>query len=348
MQHRLVFELLGDNLDMAKEEVAGLLDILGLAGEHTFDDHLLHGLDVDIDADSLEVMGNRLGLTRSLGNILIGPCASEEEFLQALDGLGELELQGDTFAIKPKRFKSFHPDTVGTELAAKVGEHIRNRTGLRVDLDSPDVTIDLFLSDKIYLSHRSLTTDRSDLESRRPHLRKHFSPVSLHPKFARACINLARCNNNFLDPFCGTGGFLIEGGLIGLEVYGSDIDTEMVSGARENLGQFGTKEFHLLTMDVGDCGKWKEDANYPQGGFDAVVADPPYGRSSSTMGEDTKSIYKRAFRSLGEVIKPGGHLMIVLPEKADIQFVEGHFENLAVFEQYVHGSLTRYYCLFRK
>ena len=86
----------------------------------------------------------------------------------------------------------------------------------------------------------------------------------------------------------------------------------------------------------------------PGGRIDLVVADPPYGRSSSTAGEEIRSIYSRAFASVGEVIRPGGHLVMILPREEDRELASDHFELLKTFEQYVHGSLTRYYCLFRK
>jgi hypothetical protein len=38
-----------------------------------------------------------------------------------------------------------------------------------------------------------------------------------------------------LDPFCGTGGTLIEAALIGCREAGTDADLEMIAGSRKNL-----------------------------------------------------------------------------------------------------------------
>jgi len=48
-------------------------------------------------------------------------------------------------------------------------------------------------------------------------------------------VNLSGARREVLDPFCGTGGVLIEAGLIGLEVYGFDIQQSMVEGCKEIL-----------------------------------------------------------------------------------------------------------------
>jgi tRNA (guanine10-N2)-dimethyltransferase len=333
---------------MAKEEVAGLMEVLGVTFTPVFEDHLLYGLEVQgLTEKGMKAMGNRLGLTRTVGELIAGPMDDAEKVQTELQKK-ELEIPKGSFAVRPKRFKSWFEDVNATELAGELGGSVKDSTGSPVNLDNPDTTLDLFLSQNLYLSKRILNIERGSLEDRRPHLREHFSPISLHPKFARACINMARCGDNFLDPFCGTGGFLIEGGLMGLSVYGSDVDEDMLQGAEENLKQFGTDDYHLQTLDVGDCKEWREHSHFPKEGFDAVVADPPYGRSSSTAGEEIRSIYSRAFDSLGEIIRPGGHLMIILPREEDIELAKGRFELKATFEQYVHGSLTRYYCLMKK
>ena len=340
----LLFELLGDHLGMAKEEVAGLMEVLGVTFTPVFEDHLLYGLEVQgLDGEGVETLGNRLGLTRTVGELMVGPVGDAEELMAKLSETDQSLPEG-SFAVRPKRFKSHFEDVSATELAGSIGAGFDNR----VDLDKPDTALDLFLSESLYLTRRFFSIERRSLEERRPHLRDHFSPVSLHPKFARACINLARCKSNFLDPFCGTGGFLIEGGLMGLRVYGSDMDQDMIAGAEDNLKQFGAEEYDLLTLDVGDCSQWQEHGDYPKEGFDAVVADPPYGRSSGTAGEEISSIYSRAFASIGDVIRPGGYLMMILPGEKDHELAGENFELIDTFEQYVHGSLSRHYCLFRK
>ncbi len=59
----------------------------------------------------------------------------------------------------------------------------------------------------------------------------------LPPKLAQMMINLVRTKESqtVFDPFCGSGGILQEALLLGLEIYGSDIDEKVLQGARDNI-----------------------------------------------------------------------------------------------------------------
>ena len=74
--------------------------------------------------------------------------------------------------------------------------------------------------------------DRTCFEERKVQHRPFFSPISLHPKLARVLVNISaiKRDETLLDPFCGTGGILIEAGLIGAKVIGSDIEEKMIEG----------------------------------------------------------------------------------------------------------------------
>ena len=60
------------------------------------------------------------------------------------------------------------------------------------------------------------------------------------PRMARTLVNIAGYNRGdiMLDPFCGTGGILIEAHLLGARVIGSDFDPLMVLGSRQNTARF--------------------------------------------------------------------------------------------------------------
>ena len=79
-----------------------------------------------------------------------------------------------------------------------------------------------------------------------------------------------------LDPFCGTGGILIEGADMDLNIIGQDIDSKMVEASLKNLKYFGF-EGRILEGDISEIDKIEK--------IDVVVTDPPYGHSSSLKGE---------------------------------------------------------------
>ena len=112
--------------------------------------------------------------------------------------------------------------------------------------------------------------------------RPFFSPISLHPKLARALVNLSsiKKGETLLDPFCGTGGIIIEAGLIGAKILGSDIEKKMIEGCKKTLEFYRIKEYELFCSDIGDIHKFVKNS------VDAVVTDLPYGKSTTTKGEE--------------------------------------------------------------
>ena len=116
----------------------------------------------------------------------------------------------------------------------EIGLNIKNI--VKLYLDKPDLEIKVIVSEKIYFGINVGNIDRKSFETRVPQNRPFFSPVSLHPKIARALVNLAHLSAGdiLLDPFCGTGGIMIEAGLIGMEIVGCDIDENMVNGCKNN------------------------------------------------------------------------------------------------------------------
>ena len=83
----------------------------------------------------------------------------------------------------------------------------------------------------------------------------------LPPKLAQIMINLAGDGSGvLLDPFCGTGVVLQEALLMGLDVYGTDIEERMIDYTYKNL-EWLKNEFALLgnvklTQDDATVAKW--------------------------------------------------------------------------------------------
>ena len=96
-----------------------------------------------------------------------------------------------------------------------------------------------------------------------------------------------------IDPFCGTGGILIEIADMQIEAIGIDILKKMVENSQGNL-----KHYNLKGMVVeGDI---QNVENYD---FNAIVTDPPYGLSSTTKGEGVKKLMSRSMEIFAETMK---------------------------------------------
>jgi len=209
-----------------------------------------------------------------------------------------------------------------------VGAIIQEETGNEVDLEDPDVFFRVVAREgELHVCRRVVALDTGRFEDRRSHLRPFSSPVSLHPRLARAMVNLSAVprEGSVLDLFVGTGGLLIEAGRIGCEMAGLDIDPEMIEGAEENLAAQG------LAADL-RRGDVREAERMFDRDFDAVVSDLPYGRSSKTEGER-----RQLFETfLGKAARLCRGNVVFMYNEPSVMGLE------PVAEIYVHGSLTRY------
>jgi tRNA (guanine10-N2)-dimethyltransferase len=188
----------------------------------------------------------------------------------------------------------------------------------------------IFSGDRCYIGKLLCNIDRGSFDERNPGKRDFFHPGVMMPRIARSIVNLSLVSEGerFLDPFCGTGGVLIEAGMVGAFTTGGDMDVFMVSGTRRNIPVAG-----LFLADAG---------NLPvkDRSIDAVATDLPYGQSSSIMAEGLDSLYTQSLEEIRRVLKPGRRAVIVTHR--DIRAIATPIMDLCEFhEQRVHKSLTR-------
>lgn len=148
-----------------------------------------------------------------------------------------------------------------------------------IDLTHPERVFALIATEDEWLVAERRWVNEEDFEARKNQRRPAPHPTGMHPKLARAMVNLARPEREVLDPFCGGGGILIEAGLIGLSCTGTDIDHSMAERARKNLERYGV-EANVHVQDALD----NEDP------AETIVTDLPYGRNSKA--EDLVTLYK--------------------------------------------------------
>jgi tRNA (guanine10-N2)-dimethyltransferase len=173
--------------------------------------------------------------------------------------------------------------------------------------------------------------------------RPFFSPISLHPKIARALVNLSCVKKSeiLLDPFCGTGGILLEAGLIGARVIGSDIEEKMIQGSKETLDFFKIRGFSMFHSDIGDIKNHVRKV-------DAIATDLPYGKSTTTRGEDMNNLYNRTFEAFSNVLKQKGRAVVGMSDKNWIEKASKYLNLLEVHEMRAHRSLTRFFAVFEQ
>jgi tRNA (guanine10-N2)-dimethyltransferase len=279
-------------------------------------------------------IAKRVALTHRLGRYL-GACdlSDLERFLNGL------ELPEGSISIRAKRFEQNQLDIDIPALVKKCAGALTK--GRNVDLERPDVPLRILISDRLHFFICDFEIDRKQFDIRKVGERPFFSPISLHPRYARTLVNLTRVRHGqtLLDPFCGTGGILIEASMIGAKVLGSDIAEEMAGGCVANLNHFQAPFDRIKVSDVGDIAS-------VFGKVDVVATDPPYGRSASLWKEGKSSLYGRAMDAFVDTVKPEGKVGVVFPEP-----LENSWDELVLSEshvQRVHRSLSRHYFIFTR
>ncbi|MFZ0182555.1 MAG: RNA methyltransferase, partial [Methanoregula sp.] len=147
-----------------------------------------------------------------------------------------------------------------------------------VRLINPVVEYRAILSqDRCYFGRVLYRIDRGGYDSRNPGRREFFHPGVMMPRMARTLVNLSLCGTGatLLDPFCGTGGILIEAEMLGIHTLGSDFDPLMIRGSAGNV-----RKSALLLADTTRL-PLRERV------VDAVVTDFPYGQSVCIKKADT-------------------------------------------------------------
>ena len=132
------------------------------------------------------------------------------------------------------------------ELEKEIGGLIKDKLGSRakINLENPDKFLrTVLINNSAFMGFRIVKISKKHFFEKKPHKRPFFYPGSMSPKLARCMVNLTRIKSKdrLFNPFCGTGGILIEAGIMGARVVGSDIDPKMVKGTIENLQHCGIK-----------------------------------------------------------------------------------------------------------
>jgi len=261
------------------------------------------------------IIGLGLKKNRVVDNIVIADTKQDYRHLaytnQVVDVISKLKdsprIKTKTYCVRKIGSSQFSEKQVADRL---------NIQG-KVDLANPEKIIGYATIDNItYVG--ILWTNQDDFESRKPHKRPVLHPSSLDPRLARACVNLLGTTGTILDPFCGTGGILIEAGLTGHNIVGYDLSEKMLMAAKTNLAEFGLN------------GKLEHrDAFTMPKKYKNIVTDMPYGRNTGPI--DTK-IYNDFIMLLR---KNNSHGVVMIPDG----IISVECRNS--FKIYLHKSLSK-------
>lgn len=294
-----VYRLAGDDMELSEAELKGFLRSQGVNDDFTREAGICL---TEAEPSRLK----RLALVH--------------EVAEVIDRTGDLDTD-----YRPEGSFAVRSEDVEKDVEERLGSMMSTEKN-SVDLEDPEEVIKVYSFREDYIIARLVEDiDRGLFEDRKNQDRPFSSPVSLDPVLALVMVNLSEVSagDRLLDPFCGTGGILIEAGLCGVDVYGADLQQKMVEGTRENLEEYGIINHSISKSGIEDI------ESVFEGEFDVVVTDLPYGQSSRKKGDPVEEFLEKV-----ESICSG---------KSVFMYNEPEIGGLeADFEIYVHKNLTRY------
>jgi tRNA (guanine10-N2)-dimethyltransferase len=334
---RLLFELSKEHRTLPSAEVCAVLE--AEEQRYTIVDSNEDVLVIELTPDAALIprLARRLAYTFMLDELLFSCPATLDDMIRCAKQ-HPLRNRG-SIAI---RCKNRSPILQSDDVIDKLGDvYTKNRA---VNLVHPDIELRAVVrEDTAYVGIKKASLDTSHFHQRRGHLRPFLLPITLHPKIARCLVNLSsvKTHETLLDPFCGTGGILLEANLLGIRVIGSDIEQKMIDGCQKNLEFYHVKNFSLFRADIGDISKYISQV-------DAVVTDFPYARATTTKGEQLRMLYERAFQSISQILKEKGKAVIGLSNDDVLTLGEQYLSLVESYPMKSHRSLTRHFVVFKK
>lgn len=274
---------------------------------------------VDSHADPFRV-GSRVAFSRRVGRLIERPLDAQAGVRGRRVRLRNFDLGDEKPGVDPKEVLE------GLDAA--------------VDLKNPDYEFTLVRGRRDYLALSRPSKMNQAWSRRRPRSRAFFHPSAIFPKLARALVNLSRFREGevFLDPFSGTGSLAIEAFEAGASVIASDQVARMTLGSLANMNHLGQGWLGVIRADA---------FSHPVRRVDAIATDLPYGRASSTRGEEPQDIVRKTLENLPPLLGEGSRMVIMHPQTLK---VDGSAEMVLEEEHhlYVHKFLTRTISILRR
>ena len=324
MSQKYLFELGGENIELGKCEAIELLKTEKYEPKLVYYKENIIILDVLHEISKIVI--RRLGMTKRVSKVVY--YSGKNILNEILEEVPIIDIKKKSFAIRLVKRNGISEK----EIAIKLGEKVPKKN--KIDLTKPDVKILYYSGEKTIISlwERDLETYYTKCLEHHIKYRPFFSPISIHPRISRSMVNLSNSTkgDRVIDPFCGTGGMLIEIADMQIEAIGIDILGKMVENSIGNL-----KHYNLKGVVV--KGDIENISNYD---FKAIVTDPPYGLSTTTKGEGVKELMSRSMEIFARIMKKEQRIVVAISNPKLINSKE--FTLIHKFEWYIHKSLTRY------
>ena len=309
------FLLSKENLKLSIAEVLALTN----AKKYRIDDNLLI-----IDIKSIKNLEKRLAQTYKIYELLFE--TTEKSLTNDLQNYNWSKIYNKDFWLRIHSLDKPH-NYSEAKLAGYIWRGLKNP---KVNLTDAETKIELLLGKKIYCCLLKAEIEKSFFE-RKAHLKPELMPTSLNPRLAKSLINIlgVKKGDTLLDPCCGSGGMLVEAGLMGIKTIGYDISEYVLNKARKNLDYYKIKNCKLIE---GDALKIRQK-------YDYIIADLPFGMNS-TLTMPLEKFYAEFIKKLSQIL--GRRAIVTFPNNFNYKrLIKKPLVIEYEFEIYLHKSLTK-------
>lgn len=312
-----LFLLSGENVKLAKEEVLALIKC-----NYKLDDRIL----ILKEEKNIQDVLKRLAYTKKIFSLLF--YCKKSNLISNFENFDWNKIYKKDFSI---RIINLADDKTESEkfFAKFVWNKVRKP---RVNLENPKTSITIIFTKKNVYVGMLLKENKEKFERRKAHLRPCMLPTSMHPKLARAIVNLTGIEKGetLYDTFCGSGGILMEAGLIGCRIVGYDIYEKALKYAGKNLDYFKIKNYKLI----------KKDALKIKNKIDYLATDLPYGKGS-IVKENLEDLYLKFLKNLKKILRKKA--VVIFPDFIEYKKLikKSKLKISNEFDYYIHKSLTK-------
>ena len=262
----------GNFQDLSFAELVSVFNTFGLNKDtiHRYSNNILLVKSNDISEEVLKKVFNRLGgfirfgyIIEDLDTFLNDFSKKEDKVIFGLSILGNPESTDSRFLRKlgkqikvglkevgrPSRFVNPLSRSSALNSAQIVGNSILEKGFELCIIRTENEEIygsTISVQDVDGFAKRDMDKPHTDLEM-----------GTLPPKLARIMVNLTGRKDGIVwDPFCGSGTILMEAGILGFDLLGSDIDEKAIEYTEKNIewlsgiGEIGDVKYKVFQMDV--------------------------------------------------------------------------------------------------
>lgn len=223
----------------------------------------------------------------------------------------------------------------------KMAEKIETKTQAEVSLNSPNKVFTPFFNSNFILLAK-FPPKIKNFRNREPRYRPYSPSITMEAKLSRALVNLSqtRKGKTFLDPFCGSGSFLLEAASIGAKTIGCDLSKKHLAGAKWNARFFNlASEIQVQQADA-------TSLPFSNNTIWSIASDLPYGKAASLFNRHIQDLYSNFLQEAQRVLKPDRYLAFCASESIE-KVEKKNWKQIFQHRMDLPGDLVRYILVLR-